>query len=195
VSGFGVKTDLEAGEWTPISLTAWNTSKLPRVAKSSLAAEIQEACIAEDESFLLRFIWAEMNGVTGTPDECVVAVPAILVTDAKALYDAYKSETSALGLKERRSGIELACLKQNMHRNMTSLRWVNSGAMLADAMTKGRMRYLMEEFLRNPSWKLVEDERFESFKKRQKGGRNAFDPQRETDKTQPPESDDEMSEA
>ena len=104
-------------------------------------------------------------------------VPSFLVTDAKALYDANKSETSALGLKEKRSGIELLFLKENLIQGCTTLRWVNSGAMLADAMTKGRMRYMLEEFLKNPSWKLVEDEMFQSFKKRKADGSDAFDKQ------------------
>ena len=61
-----------------------------------------------------------------------------------------------------------------MSRNGTNLKWVNSGAMLADSMTKGKMRHLVEEFLRNPSWKLVDDPKFESWKKRQQKGKNAF---------------------
>ena len=110
-----------------------------------------------------------------TPDEAVAQVPGILVCDAEALYDACKSETSALGLKERRSGIELLGLKENLQRSKTLLRWVNSGAMLADPMTKGRMGFMMEEFLANPSWKIVDDPKFESYKKRCSKGNDAFE--------------------
>ena len=176
ISGFGIQQELELGDWTDISLTAWSTSKLPRVARSSLAAEIQEACIAEDESYLIRLMWAEINGAIGAdPDGNVNQVPSYLVTDAKALYDAAKSETSALGLKERRSGIELQGLKENLEKHKTKLRWVNSGAMLADPMTKAKMRYMLEEFLRKPQWKLVDDQKFESFRKRKANGGNAFE--------------------
>jgi hypothetical protein len=126
-------------------------------------------------------MWAEINGVpadsTLQANEAVRTVPSFLVTDAKALYDASKSETSALGLKEKRSGIELLFLKQNLAQSGTTLRWVNSGAMLADGMTKGKMRHMLEEFLRNPSWKLVDDEKFQSFKKRKADGSDAFDKQ------------------
>jgi hypothetical protein len=121
-------------------------------------------------------MWSEINQTSElSSDEQVNLVPAYLVTDAKALYDAVQSETSALGLKERRSGIELLGLKDNLKRNATTLRWVNSGAMLADPMTKGKMRYLLEEFLRVPQWKLVDDEKFESFKKRKLKGKDAFE--------------------
>ena len=117
------------------------------------------------------------------------------MTDAKALFDAVKSETSALGLKERRSGIELLALKENFKTNETNLKWVNSGAMLADAMTKSKARHIMEMFLREPSWKLAQDEKFESYKKRKAKGGDAFDkvehynlsdsdPETETENTQ-----------
>jgi len=184
------------GCWTDMSLVAWGTGKLPRVARSSLSAEVQQACIAEEETFLVRLMWAEINGVDSmTADDIVNAVPAFQTTDAKALFDAVKSETSALGLKERRSGIELLALKENLKTNQTNLRWVNSGAMLADAMTKSKARHIMEMFLREPSWKLVQDEKFESYKKRKAKGGDAFDkvehynlsdsdPETETENTQ-----------
>ena len=176
IGGFGRQKDIEAGEWFDLSLTTWSTSKLPRVARSSLAAEIQEACVAEDESYLIRLMWAEINGIdTGNVNDAINNVPSYLVTDAKALFDAVKSETSALGLKERRSGIELEGLKENLVNNQTVLRWVNCGAMLADPMTKGKMRYLLEEFLRHPQWKLVDDPKFESFRKRKLDGGTAFE--------------------
>ena len=119
-------------------------------------------------------MWAEINGVSADStleaNEAVRTVPSFLVTDAKALYDASKSETSALGLKEKRSGIELLFLKQNLAESGTTLRWVNSGATLADGMARGKMRHMIEEFLRNPCWKLVDDEKFQSFKKRKADG-------------------------
>ena len=37
------------------------------------------------------------------------------------------------------------------------------------------MRYVLEEFLRKPQWKLVDDQKFESFRKRKANGGNAFD--------------------
>jgi len=121
-------------------------------------------------------MWGEINTTDGgLVDEIVNKVPCILVTDAKALYDASLSETSALGLKERRSGIELLALKENLQRNQITLKWVNSGAMLADPMTKGKMRHIMERFLKDPQWKIVEDPSFESFKKRVLKGQDALD--------------------
>ena len=52
VAGFLSK--ITKGYCTPISLIGWNTSKLPGIARSSLAAEIQSMGIGEDESYLVR---------------------------------------------------------------------------------------------------------------------------------------------
>ena len=200
IRGFGRKDKILAGDWTPISLMSWSTSKLPRVARSSLGAEIQSACIAEEEQYIARLMWAQVNGCTcgnvEDSDAAVNHVPSYMVTDAKALYDAHKSETSALGLKERRSGIELLFLKQNMQRNKTILRWVNSGAMLADSMTRSKARYILESFLRTGVWKLVDDDKFTSLKKRTAGGKDPFEDLPQADylqtagKTEPSEQGD-----
>jgi len=120
VHGLANMFKIIAGEWTPVSLIGWNASKLPRVARSSLAAEIQSKSTGEDESYLIRLMWSELNGATGTVDEMVNETPFVLIPDAKALYDANQSETSSLGLKERRSGIEFLAIKENL-RGITSV--------------------------------------------------------------------------
>ncbi len=47
--------------------------------------------------------------------------------------------------------------------------------MLADPMTKGKMRHMMERFLKNPPWTIVDDPEFESFKKRTVKWQDALD--------------------
>jgi hypothetical protein len=39
------------------------------------------------------------------------------------------------------------------------------------------MRYVLEDFLRHPQWKIVDDEKFQSYKKRVKDGNDAFEKQ------------------
>jgi len=118
VSGFANKHHIDSNDWTPSTLIGWNTSKLPRVAQSCLSAETQQAAISEDEAFLIRLMWGELNGATGSHDEIANKSPAYLVVDAKALYDAcLNSETSALGLREKRTGIELLGWQENLERN------------------------------------------------------------------------------
>jgi hypothetical protein len=71
----------------------------------------------------------EMHKATYRPIGATKEKPqwVVVLRDPKALVDAPQSETSALGSKERRSGIELLCHKENLARNVTKLRWVNSG--------------------------------------------------------------------
>jgi len=77
VHGLADVSKITAGEWTPVSLIGWNTSKLPRVARSSLAAEIQSMGIGEDESYLIRLMWGELNGAIGNTDEIVNETPCV----------------------------------------------------------------------------------------------------------------------
>ena len=50
------------GHMTDMSLIAWSSNKLKRMARSSLSAEIQQACNADDELFAARLLWSEING-------------------------------------------------------------------------------------------------------------------------------------
>ncbi len=55
------------------------------------------------------------------------------------------------------------------------LKKTTSGAMLADGMTKPQMRDLLQEFLRNPVWKLDEADKLVSLENRKKAGADAFE--------------------
>ena len=67
VHGLADLSKITSGEWTPVSLIGWNTSNLPRVARSSLAAEIQSMGIGEDESYLIRLMWGELMELSVIP--------------------------------------------------------------------------------------------------------------------------------
>ena len=89
------------GKRTPVGWVSHRSGKLQRVARSSLAAEVQALTVAEDELFMLRMMWAELNGfmsdvVSGTASagrelrpmvEGVREVRACLCVDAKSIYD------------------------------------------------------------------------------------------------------------
>lgn len=168
VHGMAKHKEITKTEWTPVRLIGSNTSNLHRVAKSSLAEEIQSTGVTDDESYLIRLTWGEINGVNqGEVDSTTSQTPCVLVTDAKALYDA--------SLKQQLSGIELIAIKENIKRNNITLRWVSSGAMLADPMTKGKMRHTPERLLKNPSWKIVDGSELEGFKKCTLKGQGALD--------------------
>ena len=157
----------------------WRSWRLDRVARSSLSAEIQAAADNEDDLWMMRLMWAELNGVICEKEfteEAVKQTGGYLICDAKGMFDAvHNSETTALGLKEKRSGIELLGLRENMELNGVVLKWVNSDAMLANGMTKKSGAHQVSEYLRTGRWKVVYDEAFTSAKKRKAVGKKPMD--------------------
>ena len=86
--------------------------KLKRVARSSLAAEVQAFSEGEQELMWCRLQWSEMLGNVvdlAQPQEAVKMVKGILVTDAKSLYDSVTkgdAATSGMGLSDKYSALE-----------------------------------------------------------------------------------------
>ena len=136
----GLTSDkLMKGEKTHVSVISWGTNELRRVAKSSLAAEVQAMSNAEDELHLVRAAWAEFNGMVlnlDAPDETIRSVPGVVVIDAKSIYDTLTSQNQPLQLQEKRTAIELLAHLRNTEENGTQTRWVHGGANLADSLTK-----------------------------------------------------------
>ena len=104
---------------TDMSFMGWSTKKkLKRVARSSLSAEIQQACNSDHELFATRLFWSEFNGCQVTKrnvTDAVKATPGLIVLDAKGVYDAFQNSSStALYLTEktkwkRAAGTERQC--------------------------------------------------------------------------------------
>ena len=99
--------------------------------------------------------------------DAVKATPGIIVPDAKGVCDALQNSSStALGLTDKRSGIDLVGLKHSVEEHDTDLRRCHSDIQLADGMTKKKMSCRILLFLRNPRWKLFLDTTCTSSKKR-----------------------------
>ena len=102
------------------------------------------------------------------------------MVDAKGVYDAVaRSESSALGMKDKYSAIEALALKQSLTDNRTVLRWCHSEANVADALTKGSLPALeiFREFCHRGVWKLVYDPSFTAARKLKKAGKLGEDGQ------------------
>ncbi|CAK0898235.1 unnamed protein product, partial [Prorocentrum cordatum] len=124
----------------PISLIAWAPAKLPRACRSSSAAEVQAASEAQEELEFCRLALGELLlGATPLQQWATgcAKIPGALVVDCRGVFDALdKSESSALGMKDKRSAPEALALERGMAATTTSLRWCHSGAQLCDCMTK-----------------------------------------------------------
>ena len=156
-----------------ISVVSWGTNKLKRVARSSMAAEMQALANSEDELHLCRIAWAEFNGISvnlNMPERVLKEIPGTVIIDAKCIYDALTSQNQPLQLAEKRTALELLAYLKNTELNFTETRWVHGGANLADGLTKLGVHPMLREFLTTHTWSLVQDKSQMSGKKRQAKG-------------------------
>ena len=69
-------------------------------------------------------------------------------------------------MKDKYSALELLVLTQNLEKQQTSLRWVNSSQQLADGLTKPSAQDALRAFLAGgQQWNILHDETFTAAKK------------------------------
>ena len=162
---------IQQGHPAQINPISWKAGKLPRIARSSLSAEIQAFSIAEEELMYCRLQWLEMNGVEIPLKEAASVLPlstGIMVTDARSLYDVIfkgPNNTSGYGLKEKYSVLDMMSVFQRLSQGKTITRWVHSDAQIADSLTKNVANSSLIRVLCDGLWTLVDDPNFTSSKK------------------------------
>lgn len=187
-AAFGVRKDMSSqggyivvacdvsvlkGEKRPGSMISWRSFKLPRVCRSSLAAECQACSTALDELMMAKLYLiflqkplaslAEGQRILGGK-ECA------LVTDCKALYDAVQRETIQQAT-DKRVAIEGLMIKGLLTELRCQWRWVSSERQLADGLTKVSARQAFVERFRGGFVQLVADESYQASKKKTKADR------------------------
>ena len=158
-----------------LDIVAWHSGKQRRISRSSSACETQAAGDAQEEAEYVRLVLFEiLHGSVDLKDwtDQVAIVPAALIIDCRGVFDALQSESSGLGMKDRRSALEALALRRAMRSTSTTLRWCHSGAQLADMMTKNtvKSREAFDLFLNRGDWKIVYDSEYVSEKNRKKKG-------------------------
>jgi len=96
-------------------------------------------------------------------DAVLTALPTShAITDCKSLYDAVKQqESSGLGIKGKRTAIELTAIRQTKAQTNVKTWWVNYDRQLADILTKPTVNpSSLQECLRRGRWKIVYDPSF-----------------------------------
>ncbi|CAE7354948.1 unnamed protein product [Symbiodinium sp. KB8] len=155
-----------------LNLASWHSSKLSRVARSSLAAETQALSDAEQELMFTRLQWRELQGDTinlSKSFESTRKTAGYLVIDAKAVYDTLmKGQIASAGysLRDKYSALELQALSQHIQEQETTLLWCDSDHQLADGMTKSQKQDCIKKLLLSGVWRLRFDDAFISAKKR-----------------------------
>lgn len=178
---------LRQGHEECVTAIHWRSGKIERACRSPACAEVMSCLDGEDELTYLRLMWSELNGNIINPrdiDTSVQSVPAMIITDARNLYDKLFRPTPIIKGAEKRSTIEAISLRENSENTSTTLRWVRSGAMLGNSLTKtnekGQFTLSLASGFR---WRIIYDDRFTSERKRKKEGLTTL--QAHTEHTQP----------
>ncbi|CAK0867695.1 unnamed protein product [Prorocentrum cordatum] len=122
---------------TPVGWVSHRSGKLQRVARSSLAAEVQALTVTEDELFMVRMMWAELNGFVsdvamGTASERKTTKPMLvgvkqvrscLCVDAKSIYDCLAKQVQMQSLAEKRTALELMAFEKCINETELIVRW------------------------------------------------------------------------
>ena len=168
---------------SPISPIVWHSRKIQRVAVSTLSAEAMALAGAVDTLSWVRLYWAwlcnhkcnwrDPDVFTALPpvteelpmphtrdiDGILQKLPkensSIITTDCKSLYDLV-SRTAPPSCQEFRTQLQAKLIKEHL-QNGISIRWVPSGAQVADALTKVMDGTILREFLRLSSYSLHDE--------------------------------------
>ena len=163
---------------TPYHIVDWRSYKLPRVARSSLSAEAQAAGGASDTAEFISRFWSIIFDPKPSLRERLHEVSALkptLITDAKALYDAWHKETatSASSSVDKRTYLEIKVAKQQVCELGGCLKWISSERQFADGLTKSSTRGLLADRVRRRKIKLAWDPHYTAAKKKSKQEREA----------------------
>ena len=126
------------GKPSKFSPLSWQSRKLPRVCRSSTAAEIQTGSHAVDSHEFTKqmfFEWHNKHVIDYKHmDETLNRASSIIVTDSKNLYDSVsRIETSGLQLEERRLALEVLSIRERIRATGMQL---DSDQQLADNLSK-----------------------------------------------------------
>ena len=165
----GTNQAIQEGIQSPISPISWGCKKIQKVVTSTLAAETTSLASALDQLGWLRLFWSWIfNGSTKwkNPEETLkriepaISVPTLkhdlAVTDCKSLYD-LATRTATPSCSEFRVQLMARAIKETLNEGIL-LRWVHSGAQLADALTKAMEASFLRETLRIGCYRLSDEE-------------------------------------
>ena len=138
---------------------AWSSKRIPRVVRSTLGAEAFALSNSVDRLSWIRILWAWLKDAEvkwQEPENLLQKEPtAAAVTDCKSVYDLI-TRTAPPQCEEFRTTIECFLIRQRMLENCR-LRWVASGAMLADCLTKPMDAARLPECLRTGRYSLFDE--------------------------------------
>ena len=167
----GTHQDISNNYQCPISPITWGCRKIQKVVTSTLAAETVALTSTLDQLSWLRLFWSWIHDPKTQwkhPEETLKTLnPAITIptkhdntdmaiTDCKSLFDLV-TKTAPPQCSEYRVQLMARAIRESL-REGTHLRWVPSGAQLADALTKAMESHFLRETLRIGSYRIFDEE-------------------------------------
>ena len=141
-SSAGGQLIMLAGEGDKCCVLAWQSNKIKRVVKSTLAADMLSLSDALDYAIYVRHIISELT----------------VLKEGELLIRAYVDNQSVVGtlystktVDDKRLRIDIGAFKQLMQRNeVTSVQWIPGKKMSANALTKrGTASFYLLELLQS----------------------------------------------
>ena len=155
----------------PVNAISWGCKKIQKVVVSTLSAETMSLNSTLDQLSWIRLFWGWLLNPTlnwKQPKETLnnlpttIAAPtlkpiepSIAVTDCKSLYDLV-TRTAPPSCQEYRTQLLARSIKDLLSEGIT-LRWVHSGAQLADALTKVMQATFLRQTLELGTYKLHDE--------------------------------------
>ena len=162
-----------------VSVLSWQSKKIKRVVRSSLAAETCSMSTCQEHLDWMRTMWEQMTRgefVLENYEQFLTARPSILVTDCKSLYGAIHKEGAAPASTDKRLAIELAIVKAKAVSTETDLRWIDARYQIADCLTKHASRKseaVLQKILKEVQWRITAEEDMLDRRKREREIRNS----------------------
>lgn len=157
----------------PVSPLSWGCKKIQKVVTSTLSAETMSLSSTLDQLSWLKLFWAwllDSRIKWDKPEDTLKDLPlafssvthklqeigdSIAATDCKSLYDLV-TRTAPPNCSEFRTQLQARAIKNLMAEGI-KLRWVHSGAQLADALTKIMEASFLRETLKRGHYKLHDE--------------------------------------
>ena len=110
------------------NLFSWQSKRLKRIVRSTLAAETLAMCEGVDAALYVSAVYSDMAF-----NDSSRKLPLQVLTDNKSLQDALKSSKY---VSDRRLRIDIGSLKELIDYEHMQICWVPTDEQLADVLTK-----------------------------------------------------------
>ena len=154
---------MRQGTDVPVHCFAWKSYRLPRVVSSTMGGEAQAFSTASGMCEWISLMLAEcLDGPFLLEDAETVLLrrKPIGMTDCRSLFDHLNSLGSGGVLDDRRTAIDIAIIRQSIRRTGLEARWVPTGHMIADGLTKDRAEPmdLLRSVIRAAKYQLADEQ-------------------------------------